>query len=129
VTLYYKGGTPIYNINASIYPLGTKRGMLLHSNINAQIVGSNLFQNKKKLMVAFFIEILVLSLFSDFISPYIELFLWSNVLYLPSIIIEFLVICYIWFCHAFDYKTYWKPILYPQIVFVVNYLIVHSYIL
>lgn len=86
-------------------------------------IGSNEFQTKEKLYWAFLIEAIILSVAFAYFESAVDVFLMVNVNWLPSIVVEAFVVYYVWFCMAFRFRTRLQPVLAPQIILVLNYLV------
>lgn len=91
-----------------------------------RLAGSDEFQSKATLYWAFLIEALLLSLAFAYFESAIIAILVMNEKWLPSIVVEAFVIYYLWFCHTFHYKIRWKPLAFPQLIPVLNYLVFAS---
>lgn len=83
-----------------------------------------LFQNHKTLFVFFLIEAILLSLAFPYLQLNIDNWLWANIAWFPTIIVEAFVIYYGWFCLEFGFTHQIKAIeiLFPQVVLLPNYL-------
>jgi hypothetical protein len=88
------------------------------------IIGSNLYKNHRTLFAAFLIEAIVLSLAFPYFQIAIDDWLWTNIAWFPTIIVEAVVAYYCWFCleFGFQHQITKTDILAPQIVLVINYL-------
>lgn len=88
-----------------------------------KVLGSEEFQSKATLYWAFLIEAVILSLaFAYFESALIAMLL-MGLRWLPSIVVEAFVIYYIWFCLTFGYKIHWQPLVLPQFIPILNYIV------
>lgn len=68
-----------------------------------KIIGSDLFQSKKKQFLFIIIEVVGILVGAIYLQKLLEYFLFVFSDYLIAIIIEFFIIFYIWFLHRGEY--------------------------
>jgi len=87
-------------------------------------IGSTLFKNHRVLFALFIVEAVSLSVAFTYLQLAIGNWLWTNIAWVPTIIVEAFLSYYVWFCFAFgfNHQIKGKEILLPQIVLVLNYL-------
>jgi hypothetical protein len=86
-------------------------------------IGSNEFQTKEKLYWAFLVEAIILSVAFTYFESAVDVFLMVNMSWVPSIVVEAFVAYYVWFCMTFSFRTRLRPILVPQVILFLNYLV------
>ena len=84
------------------------------------------FQPFPKLLFFFLVEAVLLSLLFGYIETWISPFLQANISWLPAIWSESFFLYYIWFCDEYKFKMHPQYIVIPQVLALVNYLIVQS---
>jgi fatty acid desaturase len=84
-----------------------------------KIRGSDAFQNKKRLLAFFVIEILLIAGTLEFIASFLQSLLLSYIQFIPALVVQFIVIFYLWFNHSFDFDPNWLTVGIIEVLFVI----------
>jgi len=81
------------------------------------IRGSKTVQSKNRLIFFFATETVIIAFLLDLFKPQLEEFLLKHIQFLPPFLLNFFVLFYVWFNHAFDFEQDWKLVGILQVPF------------